>query len=289
MSIPAEKARLLDDVVAALSKVKNVKAVVLGGSHARNRHRPDSDLDIGIYYREATPFPIAEIGAVAKRFSASGSPTVTDFYDWGPFVNGGAWIDNATCKIDFLYRNIDQLEQIVAAAQRGEFDHNFDQQPPFGFRTVTTLGEIHIGKSLHDPEDVLGPLKAAVAVFPPKLKERVAQSSLWASQFSLLHARGFAKAGDVPDTVGCMTRIFHYLVHALFALNETYLLNDKTALKEIASFQTKPQNFGTRFSAVLAAPGESSEKLGVSLDLVDALIAETIALAGAYKPRFVLG
>ena len=289
MMIPAEKARLLDDVASALSNVKNVKAVALGGSHARNMHGPHSDLDIGIYYRETTPFEIAEIDAVAKRFSAGGSPTVTDFYDWGPFVNGGAWIDNATCKVDFLYRNLDQLEQIVAAAQRGEWDHNFDQQPPFGYRTVTTLGEIHIAKPLYDPENVLGPLKAAVASYPPLLKERVAQSSLWASQFSLLFARNFAKAGDVPNTVGCMTRIYHHLVHVLFALNETYLVNDKTALREIGSFKTKPEDFGARFSAVLAAPGGNPEKLGVSLDLVDRLIAETIALAGAYKPRFVLG
>jgi hypothetical protein len=289
MTIPAEKARLLDAVAAALSNVKNVKAVALGGSHARNTHGPGSDLDVAIYYREATPFRVAEIDAVAKRFSAGGSPTVTDFYEWGPFVNGGAWIDNAICKVDFLYRNLDQLERIVAAAQRGEWDHNFDQQPPFGFRTVTILGEIHIGKSLYDPDNLLGPLKAAVVSYPPKLKERVAQSSLWASQFSLLFARNFVKAGDVPNTVGCMTRIYHYLVHVLFALNETYLVNDKTALKEIGGFKTKPEDFGTRFSAVLAAPGGSPELLGASLDLVEALIAETIALAGAYKPRFVLG
>jgi predicted nucleotidyltransferase len=287
MAMPPTKARLLDEIASALTKVANVEAVALGGSHARGTHGPDSDLDIGIYYREAAPFRIDDIRQIAQAFSASGAPTVTGFYDWGPFVNGGAWIDNAVCKVDVLYRNLDQLEQMVAAAQRGEWEHSFDQQPPFGFRSMTTLGEIHVGKALHDPKNVLGALKARVAIYPPALKSRIVQDALWLAQFSLRVAQDFAKAGDVPNTVGCMTRIFHYLVHALFALNETYFLNDKRVLKEIEGFTKKPSDFGARASAVLAAPGGSAEKLGASLDVWKTLFAETVALAdGAYTPKF---
>jgi hypothetical protein len=287
MTIPAEKARLLDEIASALAKVANVEAVALGGSHARGTHVPSSDLDIGIYYREAAPFPIADIRDIARSFSASGSPTVTEFYDWGPFVNGGAWIDNAVCKVDFLYRNLDQLERIVAAALRGEWTHNFDQQPPFGFRTVTTLGEIHCGKPLYDPENVLAPLKSAVAVFPPALKARILQDTLRCAEFSFRSAHAFASTSDVPYMVACMTRIFHYLVHALFALNETYFMNDKRSLAEIEKFLQKPENFGARVSAILASPGDNAEKLGASLKQLKALHAETTALAGdAYTPRF---
>jgi hypothetical protein len=287
MTIPSAKARLLNDIVAVLSRVSRLEAVALGGSHARGTHGPDSDLDVGLYYREAAPFRIEDIRAVARQFSAGGHPTVTEFYGWGPFVNGGAWIDNSLCKIDFLYRNLDQLERTVAAATRGEWEHSFDQQPPFGFRSVTTLGEIHICKPLHDPNNALAPLKAGVATFPPALKARIAQDMLWGAEFSFQFAQNFAVMGDVPNTVACMTRIFHYLVQALFALNETYFVNDKRALAEIEGFALKPTDFSTRVTATLAAPGANPEALQASLDVLKDVFAETAGLAnGAYKPPF---
>jgi len=287
MTIPAEKTRLLDDIALALARVPKVEAVALGGSHARGTHRPDSDLDIGIYYREAAPFAVGDIRAVAKAYSASGTPMVTDFYAWGPFVNGGAWIDNAVCKIDFLYRNFDQLERLVAAAEQGEWSHSYDQQPPFGFRSVTILGEIHIARPLHDPKNALAGLKARVVNYPPALKARIVQEMLWIAEFTFIHARGYAEAGDVPNTVGCMTRIYHCLVQALYALNETYFLNDKRSSAEIESFSKRPADFSARASVILASPGERAEKLGASLSRLKALFAETVALAGgAYAPKF---
>jgi len=287
--IPPEKVRLLTDIAAALARVPHVEAVALGGSYARGTDGPASDLDIGIYYREAEPFQVFDIREIAQAFSAGGAPTVTDFYEWGPFVNGGAWIDNAVCKVDFLYRNLDQLERVVAAAGRGESGHSFDQHPPFGFRSVTTLGEIHVCKPLHDPKSVLVPLKASVATFPPTLKARMVQEMLWCAEFTFLHARDFAKAGDVPNTVACMTRIFSYFVQTLFAVNETYFLNDKRVFKEIAKFPfpRKPVDFGPRMTAILGAAGKDAEALEASLDRLTVLFAEMIACAGgAYRPKF---
>src|SRR5215471_4055143 len=46
---------LLNAIALQLSKVPGVIAVVLGGSYARRTARPDSDLDIGIYYSKNSP------------------------------------------------------------------------------------------------------------------------------------------------------------------------------------------------------------------------------------------
>jgi hypothetical protein len=287
--VPDAKAKLSDDIVVALGGIPGLVAIALGGSHARGTHTPDSDLDLGLYYREAEPFAIADIERIARRFSQSGKPTVCGFYEWGPFVNGGAWIDNATSKVDFLYRNLDQLERTLRDAEAGKWEHSFDQQPPFGYRTVTTLGEISCCKPLFDPKGELAALKARVQTFPPALKTHIVQSALWAAEFSFTFAETFVRDGDVPNAVGCLTRIFHYLVHALFALNDAYLVNEKREAREIAGFTLCPQDFYARASAILGAPGRTSEELKRSIDEMHTLWRETAALTkGAYRSRYAL-
>src|SRR5436309_5572903 len=96
--MPAEKLRMLNAIAEALQNVRNMVAVVLGGSYARGFARPDSDIDIGLYYREATPFAVDQVRSVAVRICTVGSvPIVTGMYEWGPWVNGGK--KNARCRV----------------------------------------------------------------------------------------------------------------------------------------------------------------------------------------------
>lgn len=285
--VSPDKHALLEALVFALGAVPDMAAVALGGSHARGTHTAQSDLDIGLYYDEAAPFAIEDIVRIAKAFSASGAPTVTGFYEWGPFVNGGAWIDNAICKVDFLYRSIVQLERTVADAKNGKWTHSFDQQPPFGFRSVTLLGELHCCRPLHDPSGVLARLKSSVATYPPALKATIVQDTLWGAEFAFIHAEGFAESGDVPNTVATMTRIYHYLLHAIFALNERYFISDKRVASEITGFSRTPKNFAERISTILAHPGAHPNALEHSLRKLEMLFHETVLLAGElYRPRF---
>ncbi len=285
--ISSEKKALLECVVGALADTQGMSAIALGGSHARGTHIAESDLDIGLYYREASPFAISDIRRVAVSLSATGRPTVTELYEWGPFVNGGAWIDNRTSKIDFLYRNLDQLDRVVRDAQAGRWEHHFDQQPPFGFRSVTTLGEIFYCRPLADPAGVLADLKSRVAVFPPALKQHVVQSTLWLAEFSFMIAETFARDGDVPNTVACMTRIHHYLEHALFALNDTYLVNEKRVARVIQGFGVCPTDFYAKATAILGHAGTSTKTLCESLEALKAVWRDVVGLAGeGYRSRF---
>jgi len=280
------KKSLLGEAVDRLAKVPGVVAVALGGSHARGTQMPQSDIDIGLYYHEAAPFSIESIREIARALSDSGLPTVSGFYEWGPFVNGGAWIDNAICKIDFLYRNLNQLAQTLDEAEQGKWQHSFDQQPPFGFRSVTTLGEIFYCQPIFDPSGILVGLKSRVAIFPRPLKAHIVESTLWAAEFSFMFAETLARDGDVPNTVGCMTRIFHYLVHALFALNETYLVNEKRIASVIEGFTLCPAEFYPRANRILGHVGTTSEALTESLDALRVLWSDVVAIAGeGYRSR----
>ena len=112
-------------------------AVVLGGSYARGTAKITSDLDFGIYYAEGSPFDIARIRDVAEEISSPGAPpTVTGFYEWGPWVNGRAWIVTGQGKVDFLYRNIQQIERTIAQVLTGSYEHDYYQHPTFGFSSI---------------------------------------------------------------------------------------------------------------------------------------------------------
>jgi hypothetical protein len=289
-ALPDEKRRTLTATVAALQTIPKVVAIVLGGSYARGFARADSDIDIGLYYREASPFDIEQIRRVARTICTPGTaPVVTEFYGWGPWVNGGAWIQTPTGKVDFLYRNIEQLERVIAEGEQGIWRHDYDQQPPYGFRSVVYFAETFYCVPLHDPAGEIARLKELVARYPSRLRETVVQQCLWGAEFSLWQCQGFTASADVYNAVGCMTRVAQYLVHALFALNEQYFLSDKCARRLSEGFAIRPREFNERLAAVLAGPGACAGELQKSADALRGLWAETAELAGGlYQSRYGL-
>lgn len=287
MHIPPEKQALLERVVALLAAVPGVQAVALGGSYARGRQHAESDLDVAIYYAEDAPFDLADIRRAAEAISSQGAPDVTGFYGWGAWVNGGAWIHTAAGKVDFIYRNLDQVRRTIDEARQGITHLDFLQQPAFGFTSIIYLAETRICVPLYDPHKHLERLKDQVAVYPPLLKEKTVNGSLWLAEFTLIHAEKYALSGNVYTAAGALTRTAALLTQALFALNETYFISDKTALEEIAAFASAPAGYGERLNAVLAHPGLRPDELQASVQGMRALWADVVALTGgSYVPAF---
>lgn len=289
MPIPAEQQALLDQIIALLAPITGVEAVALGGSHARGTAHAGSDLDIGIYYLEARPFAIPEIQKAAAALSGQANQAVTDFYGWGAWVNGGGWLHTPRGKVDFIYRNLDQVERTITEACQGVTHHDYDQQPAFGFYSVTYLAETSICLPLYDPRGHLTRLKQRVATYPPLLKTKTINSGLWLAEFSLANAESYARNGNGYAVVGTLARTAAYLTQVLFALNETYFMSDKTALAEMASFQYLPEGYIEQLMAILSHPGRSSVELEASVQAMRRLWAGVVALTGgAYRPAFSL-
>jgi hypothetical protein len=288
--IPTAKRRVLDSTIEALKGISNVAAVVLGGSYARGLANESSDLDIGVYYQEFQPLAVHEVCAVADSICTAGShPVVTELYGWGPWVNGGAWIQTPATKVDLIYRNLEQVRSVIEEGQRGVCRHDFDQQPPFGFRSVVYFGETRYCIPLHDPMGLVAQLKALVAVYPEPMKNTIIHESLWGAEFSIWSCDQFAASADVYNAAGCMTRAAQFIVQALFAINEEYFLNDKHVNRILASFAQAPGNCAERLADILSRPGRDACELRASLDSLCQLWSEVVGLTkGTYQPRFNL-
>jgi hypothetical protein len=71
--------------------------------------------------------------------------------------------------------------------------------------------------------------------------------------------------------------------------NLKYLLDDKTALAEVAEFERVPREFGPRVQQTLARLGASPAELDAAIERVARLFWETVELTdGLYRPRFAL-
>ncbi len=286
MIIPNEKQSLLNSIVNDLRTVTQVRAIVLGGSYATGMATATSDLDIGLYYFDAAPFDIERIRSIAQKYANSNYPTVTDFYEWGPWVNGGAWIKTANGKVDLLYKNLDQLISTIEKAKNGVWEIHFDQQPPYGFSSITFLAETKSCIPLYDPDSIIEELKSAVLNYPAALKQAVIQQALWSAEFTSWHAVQFAEKQDVYTTVGCLTRAVNNIVTALFAINELYPIGDKRAVEILENSDLTPAHLKKKIDTILCA---NVNTLHDNVALLKTLWHETVALApGAYKPFYTL-
>ena len=262
-------------------------AIVLGGSYASGTHHEGSDLDIGLYYHEDRPFAIADIRRIAEGLSASKAATITDFYEWGAWVNGGAWIHSPHGKVDFLYRNLDQIQRTIREAHQGISRHDYDQQPTHGFYSVIYLAETQICIPLYDPEQLIDELKHQVQVYPTRLKGKIIEDALWSAEFTLQFAGDFAAQGDIYNTAGCLTRAIANMTQALFALNERYFIRDKKVMETLATFPSLPAGYVQRVNRILACPGSTAQELSETVNDLRQAWGGIVTLAGElYQAKF---
>lgn len=250
--------RVADDLVPRLATVRGVVGVVLGGSRARGSALPDSDLDLGLLYRDVAPIDLAALQIVIEEVNDTLDVIPTPIGGWGPWVNGGAWLCIDGHAVDLLYRSIDRYEATIENAERGFAEHDYLQQPPYGFQSTIYLGEIDTCSPLHDPFDEVEALKSRVRPYPPALRANLVAGYHWGATFTMQNAVKPARRGDVYAGVGCLTRTAAFLVQTLLAHAEIYPVSDKGALHQLTLVNTTYADLSSRISACLLV-GEAAQ------------------------------
>lgn len=265
---------LLNMLISHLKVVRGVNAIVLGGSWASGAQRPDSDIDIALYYQQCDPLDISHIRAIADELNDTPDPVVTELGGWGRWVNGGAWLTIEGQRVDFLYRDIHFVASILEDCRQGNIEADYWQQPPYGFYSYMYCTETHICKPLYDPEGIILWLKTMVEQYPPALKTSIINTSLWSAHFTLENAQKMVTRDNTYFVTGCITRIAACLVQVLYALNERFFISEKQVYNDIERFARKPELFMARLDQALGAAGSDVPTLQRTLQAVAELIAE---------------
>ena len=282
---PIEPLTMARDVAARLAEIQGVVAVALGGSRARESAHDNSDVDLGIYYRASNPPPVERLRDLAREIHGGDSPAeVTGLGEWGPWVNGGAWLQVQEHKVDWLYRDIDRVMRVIEECFQGAVTCDYYLGHPHGFHNHIYLAEVFYCHPLQDRLAVLDRLKERLSTYPPAMKTALITKFLYDARFMLELARPTSARCDVFHVSGCLFRCAAALVQVLFALNEMYFLNEKGALSAIESLPIKPDAFPARVRRILASPGQDADTLHTGVAAMDTLIAETDTLAKAAIP-----
>jgi len=244
---------LLCRLVRAFGGVPGIRAIVLGGSRARGEASTASDYDIGLYYEAEHPIDTGRLAKAAMLLPGAASSSVTAIGEWGPWINGGAWLTVDGRRVDLLYRDLGKVRTVIEACCAGRIERVYQPGHPHAFVSSIYMGEVALAQVLWDPDGVLAPLKRQSTPYPPALGEALIRTFLREAKFAIenaLHGRG---RDDPAYVAGCGFRSVACLCQSLFALNRVYLLNEKGAAQAVDRLPRRPADFAARVARAIGA------------------------------------
>lgn len=257
-----------------LSAVGGVVAVVLGGSRARGTHRPDSDIDLGLYYRGG--LDVRALRALATE--VTGQPTdATEPGGWGPWVDGGAWLTMPGPRVDWIYRDLDRVHRIWSDCRQGRYEIGVQAGHPLGYYSHTYAGEVALGRIMADPSGEVAELQAQTRQYPAALGDALVRG-LWEAEFAANGARYGAAGADPTFAAGCLFRAIGVVCHALHGHARRWLTIEKGMVAATGRLPGVFPDFAETAHAVFAAIGTSAPQIAEAVSRAEALIARVRAV-----------
>ena len=266
----------LSSIADRLAAVSGMVGVTLGGSRARGSALPGSDVDLGLYYRGGLDIEV--LGALARELSGP-QTEVTAIGEWGPRVNGGGWLTIGGQAVDWIYRDLDEVDACWRRASRGDVVLHVQSGHPAGFPDWAYAGELASAVLLADPTGELAARRAEMSHYPPALAQ-AQQRGLWEADFCVRIARKAVGRTDAAYIAGCLFRAVVVCVHALHGAAGVWVTNEKGAVASAARLPGCPTDFEGRVQALMGGVGTAAAELARTIDAAAAVVAEVKAALG---------
>ena len=221
------------------------------------------------------PFPMGQLDAAARELDdRHAGGLVTPPGAWGLGVNGGGWLLIGGHHVDFLYRDLRRVREVVHACIRGQIDAVYQHGHPIGFQNQIYAGETHFCRPFYDQTGELSSLKKLVVSYPPRMRRALMEKHLFDLQFEIEIALGPAVCGDVAYVSQCLGRATGFMTLVLYALNQRFFLNEKNAFIESEHFALQPNHLHREVERILGSIGKSPGELTRSVAALRAVAVD---------------
>lgn len=285
-AIPSHVMAICERIAGRLSKVAGIEAVALGGSWSRGTAHADSDIDLGLAYDGAHPFSIAELAEAARELDdRHREELVTPVGAWGPGVNGGGWMLIEGASVDFLYRDLQQVQDAIERCVAGAPDAVYQLGHPMGFQSQICIGETHFCRPLFDRNGKLARLKTIVAEYPERMRTALVRKHLFDAAFHIEIATKPAARDDLVYVSQCLSTSAGFMALTLYALNREFYLNEKNAFPLSTKFAIRPAHLHERITGILSSVGKGPSALTASIDAMRAALRDLAMLCREEMPE----
>ncbi|MFE5323464.1 nucleotidyltransferase domain-containing protein [Paenibacillus sp. NPDC056579] len=276
---------VIEKLAAKLKTVQGIQAIVLGGSRASGTHAEQSDIDIGLYYDPEVPIDLPALEQLASEVDDERrSGLITPIGEWGPWINGGGWLQVDGLAVDFLYRDLNKVNGVMADCLQGRVTIDYQPGHPHGFINAMYMAEAARCLPLWDPSGVITKLKSQTAPYPPELAAALIRTFLWEAGFSVSAACKGAAKQDVSYAAGCCFRAVSCLNQVLFALNGQYWMNEKGAVQLAGRFPVTITDYKSRINGVFTGLTSDPDELHAAIQTLETIVQETERLSGSISP-----
>lgn len=235
----------LDTLVQALSRLPQVAAIALGGSHAAGRNDAHSDFDIYVFTYDAVPLDIRR--DLALRFD--NDPEIGNSW-WG---DEDAWSDGMA-QIDLMFWDASEFE----AQLRRVIEHH---QPSLGYSTSFWF-TIHHAIALYDSDGWLAQVQELTSTpYPSALSDAIVQYNaplMRDVRASYRHQIELAiRRNDAVSVNHRIAALLASVFDIVFALNHMLHPGEKRQMAWIASLgDCVPPSFEQHIRDLLTATGD---------------------------------